>query len=97
SAPIELAAGEGCHNLHQAMNLIEFGGIGFIQIDAGRIGGITPAKQVADYADRKKVRFVNHTFTSSLALSASLQPCAGLESSNLCEFPANPSLLAIEL
>ena len=50
----------------QARNLIDYGGIGFVQIDAGRIGGITTAKQVADYAVTAGVQFVNHTFTSSL-------------------------------
>ncbi len=95
--PIGLAGGEGCHNFHQAKNMIDFAGVAYIQIDAGRIGGITTAKAVADYAARKSVQFVNHTFTSSLALSASLQPYAGLEKHSLCEFPSEPSTLAREL
>ena len=33
-----------------ARHLIDYGGVGFIQIDCGRIGGIGPAKKVADYA-----------------------------------------------
>ena len=31
-----------------AKQLIDHGGVGFIQIDTGRIGGIGPAKRVAD-------------------------------------------------
>ena len=50
-------------------HLIDYGGVGFIQIDCGRIGGIGPAKQVADYAAARGVTYVNHTFTSHLALS----------------------------
>jgi len=96
SAPVKLAAGEGCHNFHQAQNLIDFAGVGFVQIDTGRIGGITTAKQVADYAHAQKVTFVNHTFTTHLALSASLQPYAGLEDHDLCEYPVEPSALAQE-
>jgi L-alanine-DL-glutamate epimerase-like enolase superfamily enzyme len=96
-APLRLAGGEGCHDFHQARNMIDYAGIGFVQIDAGRVGGLTTAKQVADYAQARGVQYVNHTFTSSLALSASLQPYAGLESHNLCEFPCAPSLLAQEL
>src|SRR2546421_2085624 len=94
---VKLAGGEGCHNLHQARNMIDHAGLGFVQIDAGRIGGITTAKAVADYAKSRQVRFVNHTFTTHLALSASLQPYAGFESEELCEYPVEPSALAKEL
>jgi L-alanine-DL-glutamate epimerase-like enolase superfamily enzyme len=94
SAPVKLAGGEGCHNLHQAQNMIDYAGVGFVQIDTGRIGGITTAKQVADYAHARGVTFVNHTFTTHLALSASVQPYAGLAGHDLCEYPVEPSALA---
>jgi len=74
--------------------MIDFAGLGFIQIDAGRIGGITTAKAVADHAAFSKTHYVNHTFTTPLALSASIQPYAGLEAHALCEFPSEPSALA---
>jgi L-alanine-DL-glutamate epimerase-like enolase superfamily enzyme len=97
SAPVKLAGGEGCHNFYQARNMIDYAALGFVQIDAGRIGGITTAKQVADYATAKGVRYVNHTFTTHLALSASLQPYAGSAADDLCEYPFAPSPLAREL
>ena len=62
-----------------ARQLIDYGKVAFVQIDCGRIGGIGPAKRVADYAVASGVTYVNHTFTSHLALCASLQPYAGLE------------------
>jgi L-alanine-DL-glutamate epimerase-like enolase superfamily enzyme len=98
-ANVSLAAGEGCHNVHMARHLIDYAGIDFIQIDAGRIGGITAAKDVADYlvAGNNRVHYVNHTFTSHLALSASIQPYAGLAGSFICEYPADPKPLAWEL
>jgi L-alanine-DL-glutamate epimerase-like enolase superfamily enzyme len=96
SESVRLAGGEGCHTLHQATNMIDFGGIGFVQIDTGRIGGITTAKAVADHAAARNVRFVNHTFTTSLALSASLQPYAGSAADDLCEYPFAPSTLGQE-
>ena len=80
-----------------AKHLIDYGGVGFIQIDCGRIGGIGPSKEVADYAVAKGVTFVNHTFTSHLALSASMQPFAGLQDHRICEFPAMPKPLALEM
>jgi L-alanine-DL-glutamate epimerase-like enolase superfamily enzyme len=94
---IKLAGGEGAHNFHMARHIIDYGNVEFIQVDCGRIGGIGPAKRVADYAVSKGVTFVNHTFTSHLALSASLQPYAGLESHEICEYPFAPKPLAREI
>lgn len=91
---VKLAGGEGCHNFHQARAMIEFAGLGFVQIDPGRIGGITTMREVAEDAAAQGVRFVNHTFTTHLALSASLQPFAGSERDDLCEYPFAPSDLA---
>src|SRR5690606_27554436 len=84
----------GSHNFYMARHMIDYAGIGFVQIDAGRIGGITVAKDVADYAAAHGVTYVNHTFTSHLALSASLQPYAGIEADHICEYPVEPKALA---
>lgn len=94
---LKLGGGEGAHNFYMAQHLIDYGRVGFIQVDCGRIGGIGPAKRVADYAASKSVTFVNHTFTSHLALSASLQPYAGRRADEICEYPFAPKLLAREL
>ena len=96
-APVRVAGGEGSHNVHMARHLIDHGGIGFIQIDTGRIGGITPAKRVADYAVSKGVTYVNHTFTSHLSLCASLQPYAGIHTDELCEYPTESKPLSARL
>jgi L-alanine-DL-glutamate epimerase-like enolase superfamily enzyme len=94
SGGIGLAAGEGAHQASMAEHLIDHGGIRFVQIDAGRIGGIGPAESVARYAASRDVQYVNHTFTSHLALSASLQPYAGSADSWICEYPVELSSLA---
>ena len=91
---VKLAGGEAAHNVYMARHTIDYGKVSFIQIDCGRIGGIGPAKSVADYAAARKVTYVNHTFTSHLALSASLQPFAGLTDHHICEYPAAPKALA---
>lgn len=97
SGTVRLAGGEGCHNFHQAKNMIDFAGIGYVQIDTGRIGGITTALEVARYAESRGILFVNHTFTTHLALSASIQPYAGLKHHELCEYPFAPSALGRDL
>ncbi|MCY0150159.1 mandelate racemase/muconate lactonizing enzyme family protein [Hoeflea sp. G2-23] len=94
---VKIAGGEAAHNRHMAEHLIDFGKVGYIQIDCGRIGGLWPAKLVADYADQRGVTYINHTFTSNLALSASLQPFAGLENHKICEYPTTLQQLAADL
>jgi L-alanine-DL-glutamate epimerase-like enolase superfamily enzyme len=91
---LRLAGGEGAHDYYMARQMIDHAGIGFVQIDAGRVGGISEAKRVADYALARGVTYVNHTFTSQLALSASLQPFAGLEHSEICEYPLEARAVA---
>ena len=97
SGEVRIAGGEGSHNEDMAHHMIDHGGVGFIQIDAGRIGGIAPAKRVADYAQQRGVTYVNHTFTSHLALSASLQPYAGHPAGAICEYPVELKSLAWDL
>jgi L-alanine-DL-glutamate epimerase-like enolase superfamily enzyme len=94
---VRTAGGEAAHNRHMAEHLIDFGKVGYIQIDCGRIGGLWPARQVADHAVERGVTYINHTFTSNLALSASLQPFAGLEKHHICEFPTSLQQLAVDL
>ncbi|WP_255808492.1 mandelate racemase/muconate lactonizing enzyme family protein [Leucobacter aridicollis] len=94
SPNVSLAGGEASHNPEMAKNLIRFGGVRFVQIDTGRVGGIGASKEVADFAAAEGVTYVNHSFTSHLALAASLHAFAGQASSALCEFPLALSPLA---
>lgn len=94
---VKTAGGEAAHNRYMAEHLIDFGRVGYIQIDCGRIGGLWPAREVADYAAKRGVTYINHTFTSNLALSASLQPYAGLANHRLCEYPTGLQQLARDL
>ena len=97
AAPVKLAGGEGSHNVFMAQHMIDHAGIGYVQIDAGRIGGVTPARDVALYARQRGVQYVNHTFTSHIALAASLVPFVDSESDVICEYPVEPKALAIDI
>ncbi len=94
---VPVATGEGAHEPAIAEQLIRHGRIDFVQIDAGRIGGITAAREVAEFARDLPVQYVNHSFTSSLALAASLAPYWDLEDSRFCEYPFAPSSLCREM
>lgn len=94
---IPLAAGEGCNNYLQSAAMMEYAGLQFIQIDTGRVGGITTAKRIAEDALKQELTYVNHTFTSHLALSASLQPYAGVEKDIIAEYPFEAKSLAQDM
>jgi L-alanine-DL-glutamate epimerase-like enolase superfamily enzyme len=94
---VKLAGGEGSHDVFMAQHMIDHAGIGYVQIDAGRIGGITPSREVALYAREQGVTYVNHTFTSHIALAASLAPFVDSERDVICEYPVEPKALAVEI
>ncbi len=95
SPAVGIAGGEAAHNVAMARHLMDYGKVRFVQIDCGRIGGIGPAWQVAQLARTRGVTYVNHTFTTHLALSASLQPYAGFAEDQICEYPVAPKPLAV--
>ncbi len=95
--PVPIAAGEGANTYRMAEELIIHGGIKFVQIDAGRIGGVTAAFQVRQLAEKQRVHYVNHTFKSHLSLAASLHVFATNPHFNLLEYPAAGSPLSQRL
>ena len=94
---LPLAGGESCHSVESAKNMIRYGKVKFIQIDAGIAGGILAGKEICDFAEKNDVQYVNHTFTSHLQLSASLQPYAESLKSIYAEFPQQLKSLAWDL
>jgi L-alanine-DL-glutamate epimerase-like enolase superfamily enzyme len=94
---VPIAAGENAANLRQAESYLAEGGLSFIQIDAGRIGGITVARQVAERAAAKGVTYVNHTFKSRLSVAAAIQAFADVEAFRYLEYPTSGSELSEQL
>ncbi|MBI4305145.1 MAG: mandelate racemase/muconate lactonizing enzyme family protein [Chloroflexi bacterium] len=95
--PVRLAAGEGCDFFRSAEDLMTNGGVDFVQIDVGRIGGITVADQVCRRARELGLTYVNHTFKSHLQLAASIHVHAGIEQFRYLEYPAGGSPLILGL
>ncbi|MEK7678528.1 MAG: mandelate racemase/muconate lactonizing enzyme family protein [Verrucomicrobiota bacterium] len=92
--PVPIAAGENSGNFRAAEDYVQNAGVSFIQIDAGRIGGITVARQVCELARQRGVTYVNHTFKSRLSLAAALHVFADVEAFRYLEYPAAGSRLA---
>jgi L-alanine-DL-glutamate epimerase-like enolase superfamily enzyme len=94
---IGIAGGEGADFYRAADDMMTNGGLDFVQIDVGRIGGITEAKRVADRAHELGIQYVNHTFKSHLSVAASIHVFAGYEEFDLTEYPAGDSPLILGL
>jgi L-alanine-DL-glutamate epimerase-like enolase superfamily enzyme len=95
--PVPIAAGESSGRVRDAEDFLVNGGLNIIQIDAGRIGGITPAHEVRRLAQRRGATYVNHTFKSHLSLAAALHVFAAVEQFELLEYAIGGSPLASEL
>ncbi len=80
-----------------AEDLILHGRIDYVQIDVGRVSGITTAARIRQLAEQQEVQYVNHTFKSHLSLAASLHVFATNEDFNLLEYPADGSELSQRL
>jgi L-alanine-DL-glutamate epimerase-like enolase superfamily enzyme len=94
---IGVAGGEGADFFRAADDMMTNAGLDFVQIDVGRIGGITEAKRVADKAHELGIQYVNHTFKSHLSVAASIHVFAGYEEFDLTEYPAGDSALILGL
>ena len=94
---VPIAAGESSGKVRDAQDFIANGGIGIVQIDAGRVGGITAAHAVRRFADERGVTYVNHTFKSHLSLAAALHVFIASERHRLAEYMVGGSPLATTL
>lgn len=94
---VPIAAGENAATLRAAESYLEQGGLSFVQIDAGRIGGITVARKVVEKAVKAGVTYVNHTFKSRLSVAAALHAFADVEGFRHLEYPSGGSPLAESL
>jgi len=94
---VPIAAGESSGNVRAAEDFLDNAGLSFLQIDAGRIGGITPSRTACELARQRGVTYVNHTFKSKLSLAAALQVFADVEEFRYLEYPASGSRLSENL
>ena len=96
-APMPIATGEVLALQEEYRPLIEEAGIGVVQPDLGRIGGITQAQHLAAFCrSLGATRPVPHAFGTGVLLAASAQWAAALDQP-LTEYTRAPSPLAQEL
>ncbi len=93
---IPIAAGEGEAGRYAYRDLIERGGIHIVQIDLVR-NGITESMRVADLAEDRGLKVVNHHWTSDITLAASLHFLAARKSTFILEYCVSESPLRWEV
>jgi L-alanine-DL-glutamate epimerase-like enolase superfamily enzyme len=94
---IPIAAGESSGSVRQAEDFVVNGGVNYLQIDAGRIGGITAAHAARRVAERNDASYVNHTFKSHLSLAAALHVFTCASSHEIVEYAVDGSPLSANL
>ena len=87
---MRIAGGEGSDTVRQAEDFIVNGGAAVVQIDPGRIGGMTSAYRVRQVCERHHRVFVNHTFKSHLSIAAALHVMATDQRSEVRWWYAHP-------
>jgi L-alanine-DL-glutamate epimerase-like enolase superfamily enzyme len=94
---VPLAAGESADDVRRAEDFLLNAGVDYLQVDAGRIGGITGAHAGWQLCRDLRRSYVNHTYKSHLSLAAALHVFAGDSHSGLAEFPFEGSALSMGL
>jgi len=73
----------------ECFEAIDKGQVDIIQPDVGRVGGLTEAKRVCDYAEDKGVLVVPHCWKSAIGIAASAHLSATTLSCPYIEFLPN--------
>ena len=83
---VRIATGEMLQSRFECFETIEKGQVDVIQPDVGRVGGLTEAKRVCDYAEDKGVLVVPHCWKSAIGIAASTHLSATTLSCPYIEF-----------
>ncbi len=83
---ISIAAGEWLQTRYEFQDLIDRGHIDIAQPDIGRVGGITEAKRVAEYAAIRNRRIIPHCWKTGIGIAASIHLAAASPNVPFIEF-----------
>jgi len=96
NTPIRIAAGEWLQTRFEFQDLIDRGHVDVAQPDVGRVGGLTEAKRVVQFANTRGKLVVPHCWKSGIGIAASAHLAAASPNCPFIEFlPAELSESAI--
>lgn len=84
--PIPIASGEWLTTRFEHLDLMDRGGVAFVQPDIGRVGGLTEARRVCQLAAQRGRRIVPHLWKTEISIAAALHLAAATENCNYIEF-----------
>ncbi len=97
---VRIASGELLTTAHEFVDLIDRGGVDIAQPDIGRVGGLSEARRIADYAGLRGVQVIPHCWKTGISISASLHFCLATSNCPYFEFLVKelaPSYLRLKL
>ena len=83
---MRIAAGEWLSTRFEFFELIDRGGIDVAQPDVGRVGGLTEARRVVEYAESRGRAVVPHCWKTGIGIAASAHLCATAANAPFFEF-----------
>ena len=92
-ADTPIAAGECLYTAFDFYDIIRRGAVDVVQPDVSKVGGISEAKRIVDFADENKVPWVPHNWSTAINSAASLHLCASSPRGFLMEFKQEPNPL----
>jgi L-alanine-DL-glutamate epimerase-like enolase superfamily enzyme len=81
-----VATGEWLTTRYEFMDIIDVGMADVVQPDIGRVGGLTEAKRIADYATLRGVLVIPHCWKTGIGIAASLHFCIATQNCPYFEF-----------
>jgi len=85
-SPIRIAAGEWLQTRFEFQDLIDRGRVDVAQPDIGRVGGITEAKRVTEYAAIRGRLMIPHCWKTGIGIAASVHLAAASQNCPFIEF-----------
>lgn len=97
---VRIASGELLTTINEFVDLIDRGRVDVAQPDIGRVGGLSEARRIADYARIRGVQVIPHCWKTGISISASLHFCIATSNCPYFEFLVKelaPSYLRLKL
>jgi L-alanine-DL-glutamate epimerase-like enolase superfamily enzyme len=83
---IPIASGEWLTTRFEHLDLMDRGGVAFVQPDVGRVGGLTEARRVCELAGERGRRIVPHLWKTEISIAAALHLAAATAHCDYIEF-----------
>ena len=92
-----IAAGECLYTAYDFIDVIRRRALDLVQPDVSKVGGISEAKRIVDFADGNNVQWVPHNWSTAINTAASLHLAASSPTGFLMEFKQEPNPLVSQI